>query len=152
MSISYSRQKMPASRTDLALKQFMANRAVIRKFSEEVSGNSQNMLYRYNDGVDANVPLTIFHKRTARAGTLRTDIGFKSPYLKVNSISGESVPTVERQFGMWFLQPTGLLELTAADLQADAEFGFSLLYTGATSGVTDLATYAVILGGGSIFP
>lgn len=152
MAISYSRPKTPASRTDLALKQYMADRNVIKKLSEEISGNSQNLLYRYNDGIGANVPLTIFHKRTARAGTLRTDIGIKAPYLKTDSVSGISIPTIERQCGIWFLEPTGLLELTKEDLQADMEFVYSLLYTSAAAGVTDTATFAAILGGGAIFP
>jgi len=147
MSVTYTAPKAPAARTSIDLDLYLIDPTKVAVDKETNIGNTRNITYLYDAGTAPNVPLNLFENRQARGSSLRTEVGLNGPYLETDSVSGRSKAVASRSWGLWTVQPAGLLELTPAVVQRDLELLISLWFTSVTSGVADTGKIQKLMDG-----
>lgn len=152
MSVSISSPGMPAIRsTTLDLELFQADQTLLAHDRDETKEGNRSIIYDYNVGTSFNTPREVRHSTTSRANSLRTEISLAGPYVSTDSVTGKTTPIANRTWGIYTIQPVGVLELTPALLQGDLEFVFSLFFPSVASGAASDATIKKILAGSRIW-
>jgi hypothetical protein len=152
MSVVISAPKMPTSRsTTNDQESYEFDHSKIKLDSESNKGNVRNLTYLYNSGVGYNVPVEIFHTTAVRPAAVRTDIGFGGQYVETDSVTGRSRAIGKRSWGLWTIQPAGLLDLTSDLLACDLESLVSLWRTAVTAGVANATVIQKVMDAGRIW-
>lgn len=141
--------KLPSSRTSANDQEsYEFDQSKIGLDSETNTNGVRNLVYLYNSGVGENAPLNIFQNTAVRSNSVRTEVSLSGPYFEADSVSGRTTALAKRSWGIWTIQPAGVLDLTAAVLQKDFECLVSLWRTSVASGVADALRFQQTLDAG----